>query len=252
LHDPSQTREIRAGQLIERAMKQGQKPKKASRKSGRPKNADTQRLSIMQERFVHEYLATTPHNATAAYARAGYQATGQAARTAAARLLKQPAIQAAIATLREKDAAKFEITRERVLEEYAKLAFVDPRKFFGEDGTLKHPTELDDGTAAALVQFEIEEEFIGDEPDTELEAQPHGGGLKRQHAKTLAIGRTAKIKWSGKKEALDSIVNLMGWKKEPAPLGTPENPLTMIVQDLQGRRSALTPLSAPLDDDDDE
>jgi len=230
-------------------MTQGKKPKKASR-SGRPKNAATQRLSMQQERFVHEYLAELPHNATAAYARAGYTATGSAARTAAARLLKQPAIQAAIATIRAKDAAKFEVTRERVLEEYAKLAFVDPRKYFRDDGSLKHPTEMDEASAAALQQFEVEEEYIGDEPDTDLEGQPHGGALKRQHAKTLAVGRTAKIKWSDKKSALDSIVNLMGWKKEEkSPLGTAENPLTMIVKDMQGRRSALTPVAT---DEDDE
>lgn len=204
---------------------------------------------MQQERFVHEYLAETPHNATAAYGRAGYKATGQAARTAAARLLKQPAIQAAIAAIRARDAAKFEVTRERVLEEYAKLAFFDPRKFYNDDGSLKLPTELDDVTAAALQGYDVEEEFIGDDPDVELESQSHGGALKRQHAKTLAVGRTVKIKFGKKKDALDSIVNLMGWKKEPAQLGTPENPLTMIVQDMKGRRSTLSPVSTSPDDD---
>lgn len=231
-------------------MTKGKKPKAASRK-GRPKNAATQRLSMQQERFVHEYLAETPHNATAAYARAGYMATGQAARTAAARLLKQPAIQAAIAELRARDAAKFEVTRARVLEEYAKIAFADPRKFFRDDGTLKHPTELDDATAAALQQFEVEEEYIADEPETELEGQPHGGALKRQHGKTLAVGRTAKIKWSDKRSALDSIVNLMGWKKEEKnPLGSPENPITMVVKEMQGRKSALIPVAVHEDDEE--
>lgn len=204
---------------------------------------------MQQERFVHEYLAETPRNATAAYARAGYRATGQAARTAAARLLKQPAIQAAITAIREKDAAKFEVSRERVLEEYAKLAFFDPRKYYNEDGSLKLPTELGDAEAAALIGLDVEEEYIGDEPETEMEGQPHGGALKRQHAKTLAVGRTVKIRYSKKREALDSIVNLMGWKKEPAQLGTPENPLTMIVQDMKGRRSTLSPVATSTDDD---
>lgn len=231
-------------------MKQDKKPKMASRKSGRPKNAATLRLSMQQERFVHEYLAETPHNATSAYVRAGYRPRGNAASSAAARLLKQPQVQAAIAAIRAKDAAKFEVTRERVLEEYAKIAFADPRKFFREDGTLKHPTELDDRTAAALQQFEVEEEFINDEPDVEMEDQPHGGKLKRAQARTLAVGRTAKIKWSDKRGALDSIVNLMGWKKEEKPSGTQENPLFMIVKDMQGRNSALNPVETA--DEDDE
>lgn len=204
---------------------------------------------MQQERFVHEYLAETPHNATAAYKRAGYRADGQAARTSAARLLKQPAIVAAIAALRAKAASKFEVTRERVLEEYAKIAFADPRKFFREDGSLRHPTELDDATAAALAQFEVEEEVIHDEPDQELEGQLHGGALKRQKGKLLGVARTAKIKWSDKKAALDSIVKMMGYAKEQDPLGSIQNPLNMIVQDMQGRRSALIPVATDMDDD---
>lgn len=204
---------------------------------------------MQQERFVHEYLAETPHNATAAYKRAGYRAEGQAARTSAARLLKQPAIVAAIAALRAKAASKFEVTRERVLEEYAKLAFYDQRKFFHEDGSLRHPTELDDFTAAALTHIEVEEEFIHDDPDQELEGQPHGGALKRQKGKLLGVGRTAKIKFSDKKAALDSIVKMMGYAKEQDPLGSIQNPLNMIVQDMQGRRSALIPVATDTDDD---
>lgn len=196
-------------------------------------------------------MAEQPYNATAAYKRAGYRAEGQAARTAAARLLKQPAIQAAIAAIRARTAEKFEVTRERVIAEYAKMAFVDPRKFFRDDGTLKHPTEMDDGTAAALQQFEIEEEYE-DIPEREDEAQPHGGQLKRTRKRRTAVGQTAKIKWSDKRAALDSIVNLMGWKKEPAQLGTPQNPLTMIVQEMQGRKSALTPSLTPSHDEDDD
>jgi phage terminase small subunit len=232
-------------------MKDRKKPKKApGRKARKPANEATQRLSMQQERFVHEYLAEIPHNATAAYARAGYRTTGQAARAASSRLLKQPAIQAAIAAIRAKDAEKFEVTRERVLQEYAKIAFADPRRFFAEDGTLKHPSQLDDATAAALEQFEVEEEYIGEAPDTELEGQPHGGALKRSHARTLAIGRTAKIKWSSKRAALDSIVKLMGYAKDETPVGTEENPVHMILRDMQGRRSALTPVE--IEEDPDE
>jgi hypothetical protein len=85
-----------------------------------------------------------------------------------------------------------------------------------------------------------------------MEDQAHGGKLKRQHAKTLAVGRTVKIKYQRKKDALDSIVNLMGWKKEPAQLGTPENPLTMVMRDLQGRAIGFTPVDHASDEDDAE
>lgn len=200
---------------------------------------------------MNEYLATAPLNATLAYTRAGYAATGQKASNAASRLLKQPAIQAAIAQVRARDAQKFEITRERVMAEYAKLAFNDPRAYFDENGDLKHPSMLDDASAAALVQFEVEEEYEDAPADEELEGQPHGGALKRRSARRIACGRTAKIKWADKRGALDSIVRMMGWGNGENPLGTPENPLTMIVKDLQGRSSALTPV-ASLDDDEDD
>lgn len=231
-------------------MKQGTKAKAARKR--KPANVATADLSMRRERFIQEYLADPEHNATAAYMRAGYTGTGQAARTAAARLLRHPEVKAAIAAERERVARKFEVTRERVLAEYAKLAFLDPRKFFREDGTLKHPTELDDGTAAGLHQFEIEEEYGEETPAVEMEGQPHGGALKRQHAKTLAIGRTAKIKWSDKKAALDSIVKMMGYAKDESALGTAENPLTMIVRDMNGRQSALVPAAQFVDDGDDE
>lgn len=225
-------------------MTKGKKPARAAARTKRRGNAPTAALTVREERFVHEYLADPEHNATAAYLRAGYRAKPGADRSAASRLLRKPSIKQAIDEVRAADAARFAVTRERVLAEYAKLAFTDPRRFYREDGSLKHPTELDDATAAAMVQFEVEEEYIGDEPDTEMEGQPHGGALKRQHARTLAIGRIAKVKWSDKKSALDSIVKLMGWAKETGPGSSPENPLHMIVEELQGRRSALMPRTA--------
>ena len=220
-------------------------------KEAAPANQATAQLTMQQERFVQEYLADPELNATAAYGRAGYTATGQAARTAASRLLRNPAVKTAIDAVRAASAAKFEITRERVMQEYAALAFVDPRKFFNLDGTLKHPTELDDATAAALREFEVEEEYE-DIAEREDEAQPHGGKLKRQHKRRVAVGRTSKVKWGAdKRAALDSIVRIMGWSKDDTPPGTPENPIHMIVQELQTRKSALTPTLNP-DDDDDE
>ncbi len=48
-----------------------------------------------------------------------------------------------------------------MLREVARLVFVDPRKFFNENGQLKHVTELDDDSAACLSSFEVEEVFDG-------------------------------------------------------------------------------------------
>ena len=78
-------------------MSNGRKPRKASRSKGRP--AEAQALSPRMERFVLEYLAE-PQSAAAAYSRAGYKAQGDAARTAAARLLKHPAVGAGLEAAR--------------------------------------------------------------------------------------------------------------------------------------------------------
>lgn len=230
------------------AAKQGTKAKKAAR-GRKPANAATADLRMRRERFVQEYLADPERDATAAYRRAGYAATGQSARTAASRLLRQDDVQAAIAAVRERDARKFDVSRDRVLAEYAKIAFHDPRRFFRDDGTLKHPTEMDEATAAALQGFEVEEDYGEEPPELELEGQPHGGALKRKRAKTVAIGRSAKIKWSDKRAALDSIVKLMGYAKGD-DLGTKDNPVRMIVEQMQGRQTALLPALAPDEDDD--
>ena len=229
------------------------KPKKASRSTGAraPKRARKPRLSEQQERFVHEYLSLWPRNATAAYGRAGYHATGQAARTAASRLLKQPAVAAAIEEHRQEEATRLAVSRESVLAEYAKIAFSDPRRLFREDGSLKNLEEMDDATAAALVQMEIEEEYADIEPEVELEPQAHGGKLKRRAKRRIAVGRTAKIKWGDKRAALDSIVRMMGYAKDNSTLGTPQNPFQMMLADMASRKSALTPIETPEEDDDE-
>jgi phage terminase small subunit len=55
--------------------------------------------------------------------------------------------------LREKCA----ITQERVLREIARLAFFDVRKLFDAEGRPKPVHELDDDTAAAISQLDIDE-----------------------------------------------------------------------------------------------
>ncbi|MBA8838348.1 phage terminase small subunit [Ochrobactrum sp. RH2CCR150] len=81
-------------------------------------------LTAKQERFVAEYLIDL--NATQAAIRAGYsEKTAQQQRS---RLLLNVLVQEAIAKGREKTAAKLEITKERIVDELAKIAFADIRK----------------------------------------------------------------------------------------------------------------------------
>lgn len=72
-------------------------------------------------------------------------------------------VQERVRELTSKAAAANEVTVERVLREVARLAFVDLRKAYNEDGTLKKPTEMDDDTAAALAGIDVTSMQIGDD-----------------------------------------------------------------------------------------
>jgi phage terminase small subunit len=173
----------------------------------------SQNLTPKQQRFVSEYLIDL--NATQAAVRAGY--SERTAAEQASRLLKNVKVSAAVADAKSSIAEKLGITAERVLTEYARLAFLDIRKAFDEEGNLKPIHDLDDGTAAAIAGLEVEEIRESVEPDEELEGQPHGGALKRSRSKET-VGRLKKIKLSDKKAALDSLAKHIGLLKDQSPV----------------------------------
>lgn len=112
-------------------------------------------LTKKQELFVAEYLVDL--NATRAAIAAGYSSSGAA--VTGHQLLRNTKISEIIREKTQKKLGYLEITADRVLQEVAKLAFLDPRKFYAEDGSLKRITELDDDTAAALAGINVTELF---------------------------------------------------------------------------------------------
>ena len=110
-------------------------------------------LNPKQARFVDEYLIDL--NATQAAIRAGY--SPRRAEVTGSEMVGKRNIAEAIAAKRKRLEIKTEITQERVLKEYAKLAFFDPRKLLNADGSPKPINELDDDTAAAIAGLDIEE-----------------------------------------------------------------------------------------------
>ena len=87
-----------------------------------------------------------------------------------------------------------EITQDRVLKEYARLAFLDPRRFFDNNGSLKNIVDLDDDTAACVSGMDIVAFKDGER-----------------------AGQINKIKIADKKGALDSVARHLGMfdRKEP-------------------------------------
>lgn len=88
------------------------------------------KLTAKQQCFVNEYLIDL--NATQAAIRAGY--SEKTAHVIGHENLNKPKLQASIQAAMLERATNTGITAERVLSEIAKLAFVNPQDFLGEDG----------------------------------------------------------------------------------------------------------------------
>lgn len=110
-------------------------------------------LNQKQNTFVAEYLVDL--NATQAAIRAGY--SEKTAYSIGQRLLKHVEIQNAIQKAMKEREERTEITQDRVLKEYARIAFFDPRKLFDDRGFPLEISEIDDDTAAALAGLEVVE-----------------------------------------------------------------------------------------------
>lgn len=109
-------------------------------------------LPPKQQAFIVNYLANG-FNATKAAQEAGYSA--KTADSQASRMLKDVKVAAVIAARSKATVAKAEISAERVIEEIARLAFLDPRRLFTADGRLKEISELDEDVAAAIAGIEV-------------------------------------------------------------------------------------------------
>lgn len=87
------------------------------------------KLSSKELSFVNEYMAT--QNGAGSARAAGYSA--HTAKEQACELLKRPHIKEYLDELNERRAKRLEISADRVLEELAKIAFVDPTEVFDVD-----------------------------------------------------------------------------------------------------------------------
>ena len=146
------------------------------------------KLTPKQQRFVEEYLVDL--NATQAAIRAGY--SERTAEVIGHENLRKPKIQGFIDKALAERTERTQITADKVLREYARLGFFDPRKLFNDDGSPKGIQELDDDTAAVLAGLEVMEIY-------------EGRGEDRQF-----VGHLKKYKLADKKGALDSIAKHLG------------------------------------------
>jgi phage terminase small subunit len=112
-------------------------------------------MTPKQELFALEYLKDL--NATAAYKRAGYSGKGNSAEATAAQLLRNPKVAAKIQEAMDKRTSKLEITAETVLQEIARLAFVDISQAYDENNRLKPLHEMPEDVRRAIASIEVGE-----------------------------------------------------------------------------------------------
>ncbi|MHC1788294.1 terminase small subunit [Solidesulfovibrio sp.] len=163
--------------------------------SDKPKNKASRRtkkgggLNEKQAQFVKEYLVDL--NATQAAIRAGYSA--KTAGWIGQQLLTKTHIAEAVRLEMEARSQRTEITADRVLAEYAKLAFLDPRRFYDDKGCLIPIHELPADTAACIAGMDVSTERVGKDADGSAE-----------------FATVRKIKLVDKKGALDSVARHLG------------------------------------------
>ena len=192
-------------------------------------------LTEKQQTFVDEYLVD--FNALRAY-RAAYPncKSDNAAGVEGHRLLKNPKIADYIQKRMQDRQVRTEITQDRVLREYAKLGFFDPRKLFNADGSPREIADLDDDTAAAIAGLDIAEIY-------------EGTGDSRRF-----VGYLKKYKIANKIGALDSIAKHLGMFIDRQEITGPDGgPLQMQVSRIAGMTETELDAARKLlaEDDDD-
>lgn len=155
--------------------------------------------AIRRARFVAEYLRC--NDATRAYVRAGYRnTTGHTAN--ASRLRADPEIRAAIDAGRRRLARRFEASVDRLIEEYARIAFATLDDFLAidDDGA----TRLDLRRAQPAHWTALRE----------LVVEQH---IERTDGRAPFI-RSAHLKLASKQHALDVLARYLGLFRKPDPL----------------------------------
>lgn len=146
-------------------------------------------LTGKQARFVEEYLIDL--NATQAAIRAGY--SKKTAQIIGFENLSKPIISSAIEAAQKARSERTEITQDKVLAEYAKLAFLDPRRFYDSTGALIPVPLLPADVAAALSSMKVTVERGAEEGQ---------------------MNDVKEIKFTDKKGALDSVARHLGMFKD--------------------------------------
>ncbi len=144
-------------------------------------------MNDKQRRFAEEYMVDMI--ATQAALRAGYSPKTAYAQGSA--LLKHPEVSKYIEELKVKRAKRTEVSADRVLLEYARVAYANAKDFYDDDGDLKPIGDLSDDDAACITDVTVTQRFEGDDVNP------------------VRI-QTKKVKRASKTKALDALGKHLG------------------------------------------
>lgn len=144
------------------------------------------KLTDKERLFCHEYLKDG--NAGEAARRAGYSKNNL--HHIAWETMQRPHVRDYLNTLQQKQAHKLNITAERILSEYARIAFSDMKQFLNPGNEIKDVSELDEDKTAAVesIQSDIR----------------HDGGDSQGYTEKV------KLKLHNKLEALNALAKNLG------------------------------------------
>jgi phage terminase small subunit len=186
-------------------------------------------MTPQQEAFVREYLIDL--NATQAAIRAGYSA--KTAGSQGERLLKNVEIAEAIKEAQAKRAERTEITADRVLQEYARIAFYNPGRIFRVDENGLPQIDMsnadeDDWRVVAEVANETTQVMLGEDQ-----------GIRKV--------TKAKVKHQCKLQALNALAKHLGMMTDKIDVTSAGKPLGEMSAD-EIERKALEILSRRVGD----
>lgn len=120
-------------------------------------------LTHKQEKFCQEYIK---HGVAITAYKSAYDAQNMGDNSiyvTASRLLDKPNIALRIDELRHLQLKASQVTIDKVVAEYNKIAFADTSQAYYPDGTIKPFDEMPEDVRAAIVGFDLHETQIGDE-----------------------------------------------------------------------------------------
>jgi len=156
-------------------------------------------LTPKQKRFCEEYIKDC--NATQSYIRAGYRGNETTARIEGCKLLAKPNIQAYLQRLQRARSSRVEIDADRVLKEYARIAFsnvTDVLSFDGGGVTIKDSKDLSQDVTAALDSIEC--------VTIDSEASSRTAVKVKMHSKIVALGAIAKLIGMDKEAMIKGVI----------------------------------------------